>query len=148
MLDVMVNRATSFVVAGLALSIVGQPQTQTPTFRGRTDLIPVDVSVVDKKYQPVHGLTAADFTVTEDGRPQQIQVFAAIDLPAATVVSGAPWIREVESDAVTNTAARDQRLIVIVIDDAMAPSEPAMVSSTKRLRIRRLTVLGPTIWRP
>ena len=50
-------------------------QDQAPVFRSGTALVSVDVVVRDDSGAVVRGLTAADFTITEDGRPQQIQTF-------------------------------------------------------------------------
>ena len=50
-----------------------QPQeTPEPVFRTLTRLIVENVVVKDKGGNPVEGLTAKDFTVTEDGVPQAI----------------------------------------------------------------------------
>jgi VWFA-related protein len=45
---------------------------QTPLFRASTRLVVQTVTVKDKQGNPVAGLTADDFLVTEDGDPQQI----------------------------------------------------------------------------
>jgi VWFA-related protein len=50
--------------------------TQRPMFRSGQNLILVDVSVRDKKGQPVDGLTAADFDVLENGKSQEVVTFA------------------------------------------------------------------------
>ena len=44
-------------------------------FESTTQLVVVNVSVKDKNGKPLEGLKASDFTVTEDGKPQQIKVF-------------------------------------------------------------------------
>ena len=51
-----------------------------PTFSSKIDLVTVDVVVQDGKGRPVRGLTAADFTLLEDGKPQAIATFEGIDL--------------------------------------------------------------------
>jgi len=48
---------------------------QTPTLKANTRLTLVDVTVSDAKGRPVQGLTAADFTVKEDGKEQPIKNF-------------------------------------------------------------------------
>jgi VWFA-related protein len=63
----------------------------TITFRTTVRRVIVDVVVRDSNSQPVHGLTAKDFVVAEDGRPQAILSFdvhnlesPSISLPANT----------------------------------------------------------------
>jgi VWFA-related protein len=46
-----------------------------PVFRAQTELVLMDVSVTDPKGAPVQRLQASDFTLSEDGKPQQIRVF-------------------------------------------------------------------------
>src|SRR5450759_641787 len=55
------------------------PSTQ-PTFRLGVDVVQVDVSVLDGKRRPVRDLTAADFTVLEDGKPRPVTVFNPIEI--------------------------------------------------------------------
>jgi len=49
--------------------------TTVPTLKVNTRLTLVDVTVTDSKGHPVHGLTQADFTIKEDGKPQPIKNF-------------------------------------------------------------------------
>jgi VWFA-related protein len=58
-------------------------QQQPATFRASTLLIVQTVTVKDKKGQPVEGLTAKDFVVTEDGVQQDIAFVAYQKLDAA-----------------------------------------------------------------
>jgi len=52
------------------------PDQAAPTFQAQTLLVPVDVRVVDGNGKPVTDLTQADFTILEDGVPQDIRHFA------------------------------------------------------------------------
>jgi VWFA-related protein len=67
------------VAAGAWPSAQGQQAAPaTPTFRVTSNLVFLDVTVLDKKGRPVvTGLTKDDFTITESGRPQRIFSFDA-----------------------------------------------------------------------
>jgi VWFA-related protein len=66
----------------------GQQATpQTPTFRSTTRLIVRTGTVKDKDGNPIEGLTAKDFVVTEDGEPQTIAFVEFQRLPAVNVTS-------------------------------------------------------------
>ncbi len=45
------------------------------TIHTSSDLVVVDVVASDSQQNPVHQLTAADFTVLEDGKPQTVKSF-------------------------------------------------------------------------
>jgi VWFA-related protein len=73
----------------------------------------VTVDVVVPATKPVTGLTAADFTVEEEGTPQVVSMFKAIQLPAAP--SEAPPRPRVSTNiALSQESARS---FVIVFDD-------------------------------
>ena len=65
-----------------SLTVATQQQTRRPVFRGGTDLVQLDVVVLDKNRHPITGLAATDFIVLEEGRPRPIQAFAPVTLPA------------------------------------------------------------------
>lgn len=48
---------------------------KTVTFETTTQLVIVNIFVKDRDGMPIQGLKASDFTITEDGKPQQIRVF-------------------------------------------------------------------------
>ncbi len=51
------------------------PQQPETTLHANADLVVVDVTADDAQQNPVHHLSAADFTVLEDGKPQTVKVF-------------------------------------------------------------------------
>jgi Ca-activated chloride channel family protein len=56
-----------------------QPLQQVPQFTGRVDLVNVGVTVTDHKGNLVAALTADDFEILEEGKPQTVRFFAAGD---------------------------------------------------------------------
>ncbi len=66
------------------------PDSSVPTLKVSTRLTLVDVTVTDAKGHPVHGLTQADFTVKEDGKPQPIKNFEAFGRDKLLNASSAP----------------------------------------------------------
>jgi VWFA-related protein len=70
--------ATAGIV--LALPVLVASQEQVPVFPSTVDLVTVDAVVLDKAGRPVRGLKAEDFVIEEDGKPQEIASFEAIDL--------------------------------------------------------------------
>jgi VWFA-related protein len=61
-----------FFVASTIVRLDAQQQTPQATFRTTTRLVVQPVTVKDRDGKPVEGLTARDFTITEDGEPQDI----------------------------------------------------------------------------
>jgi hypothetical protein len=93
----------------------GAEPPEAPVFRGRIDLMQLDVTVLDKNGVPVRGLTKDDFTLVEDKTQQTIEAFKAVDLPDR-VVAGPAWADKVAADVVTNEID-NARIFVLVIDD-------------------------------
>lgn len=68
---------------------MGQPPPEGGlTLRTTTRLVHLTVVVRDRSGTPVRGLTAGDFTVLDEGKPQEIRVFEAGQAPA-TEATGA-----------------------------------------------------------
>ncbi|HEY1219791.1 MAG TPA: VWA domain-containing protein [Bryobacteraceae bacterium] len=61
-------------------------QSQAPVFRTDVNLQSIAVQVTDKEGRDMRGLSAADFTILEDGHPQKISFFGAEDQPISLVV--------------------------------------------------------------
>ena len=106
------------------------------TFTAGTQLVVETVAVTDKKGAPVEGLTAKDFTVTEDGVPQAIRVFEYQELRERTG-SGANAQSEqihiydklgrtqISSEAPGDNRYKDRRLLALYFDmTAMPPGRP------------------------
>jgi VWFA-related protein len=120
-----------------------QPSQPPPTFRAAIDIIHLDVSVLDRNRRPVRGLTPADFTVLDNGVPQPVSVFSAIDIPDAPPPS-APWMRDVAPDVGTNDTVQDRRLFLILIDDATIQSDLGAQRNVRSIAARVIDRLGPS----
>ena len=84
----------SLLVLTLALPSFVDGQ-QTPAFRSGVNLILVDVTVRDSKGQPIRNLTASDFEILENSKPQAIVTFAHEEVaqPTQTINSAATLSR-------------------------------------------------------
>jgi len=68
-------------VVVLTAAAADQQTPPTQTFRTGVSAVQLDVSVLDNDRRPVRGLTAADFTILDDGKRRDIVSFSAVDLP-------------------------------------------------------------------
>jgi VWFA-related protein len=67
----------------LSVALLAQAQPQRPIFRSDAHFVTVDAYPV-KDGKVVEGLTAADFIVEEDGKPQSVESFEFVDATGAT----------------------------------------------------------------
>jgi Ca-activated chloride channel family protein len=70
----------SFPLSVMAASVGAQ-------FTSGVSLVEVYASAVDQRGEPVAGLTASDFVVEEDGRPQRIEAFSAGAFPLSLAIA-------------------------------------------------------------
>ena len=129
-------------IAAVSLNLHAQSPPQRPVFRGGTDLVQVDVSVLDGKRHPVRGLTAEDFSILEDGQPREIQAFTEVYLPDRVRAQDAAWMRVVPSDVATNQTAQEEGRVVIVLLDRTIPLGQPTITA-KRIAATVINQLGP-----
>src|SRR5882672_882551 len=127
------------LVAALATQ---QPSVPQATFRTGVDVVQVEVSVLDKDRHPIQGLTNADFTVLEDGKPRPIVAFVPVNLaePDRASVLPAAWIRDVAPDVTTNSVRPEGRLVVIMFDWSIRFYDQLLA---KRIAVAAVDQLGP-----
>jgi Ca-activated chloride channel family protein len=114
------------VTACLILLTAVALRAQQPTFRATVDLVHFGVSVVDKQGKPITGLTADDFEVMENGKPQSLKYFVAgspeeapplhIGLLLDTSGSMSGDIKDSRSAAVKFVNTLDQAADVTLVD--------------------------------
>jgi VWFA-related protein len=104
-------RALAVTLSLAMLAASQEPQPPRATFKSSVDLVPVDVSVVDKNGRPVSDLTAQDFNLLVDGKARRIASAQFISI--AETAAAAP-ARTVEYSS--NAGAAGGRLIMLVVD--------------------------------
>jgi|SRR5579884_1407307 len=120
------------------------------TFSTGAQLVVETVAVTDRQGKPIEGLTAKDFTVTENGVPQEIRVFEYQKLPETA--AGTPAARsdsepiriyeklgrmQISPEAAGDTRYKNRRLLALYFDmTAMPPADQlrALAAAEKFVR--------------
>ena len=122
-----------------------QQQPATPTLPVvRTELVQLDVTVTDKDGRNVSGLTARDFLLLEDGRPQALSHFAlggrpAIETSAASASAAPAPAAPVAAPAAQSPpppVARGRHLVLLVDDLHTAPANLPQAQEAMRRFVR------------
>jgi VWFA-related protein len=129
------------IAIAASVLLLAQHPAQPPRFRAGVDVVELDVSVLDRDRRPVPALKAADFTVLEDGQPQDIVAFEEVYLPTPDATASS-WVREVPPDVRSNDFTAG-RLLVLVLDDATMPPSPMTVATAKKIGHEVIAQLGP-----
>jgi len=100
----------------LASGLVAAPTTEppaVPVFSSELSLVNVAVTVEDRKGQPIPGLTARDFVLSEDGHRQQIDLCARMGAPGSGPSTALDLALLVDtSDSMLETLRRSQESAV------------------------------------
>lgn len=118
-------------------------QRQPPVFRTGTNTVRVDVTVTDRSGQPLRTLTAADFEVFEDDRPQAITSFRLVEASGAPTDDYSLPIRNPQH-AAAEAARDDVRVFVIFWDEYHIGQFASAVRAKEQLKRFVLEALGPT----
>ena len=106
----------------------------TPTFRVTAREVLLDVLVIDKNGQPVTGLKASDFNVTEEGEAQVIRRVSehnAMDEATMSKLASAP---ELPPNTFTNyTPVRNTNASIVLLLDAMDSPVEAQIAMREQL---------------
>jgi VWFA-related protein len=85
-----------FFVPALLL-LLARVEAQEPTFTSNANLVVIDVNVKDRSGKVIPDLRKGDFTVLEDGKPQQISVFEFQKLEGDANLPPVPATKPVEA---------------------------------------------------
>jgi VWFA-related protein len=121
----------------------GSNDQQPPVFRTGTSTVRVDVTVTDRSGQPVRTLTADDFEVFEDDRPQRITSFRLVDATGAPTDEYSLPIRN-PRHAAAEAAREDVRVFVIFWDDYHIGQFQSALRAREQLKRFVLEAFGPT----
>ena len=105
---------------------------KAPRFDVTTQLVVVNVEVKSKTGESIDNLKTSDFTVTEDGKTQEVKIFEFQRLVDA--VLPAPALARRQEDASTSSSLPTVKALVA---PAIAPANPGEI----KYRDRRLLVL-------
>lgn len=154
------TRAIGITLAAVAL--VRLPAVaQQPTFKAAVDLVRVDVAVT-RGGKPVRGLTAADFSISDDGVPQRVNSVTLLDdlalsvlvvLDTSSSVEGERLQHLVEAGRGLMAALRpDDRAGLITFNDRVRLDVPlgkdrdAIAATLGRLTGTGSTALHDAVW--
>ena len=130
------------------VALLAQAPEQAPVFRTTIEAVQLDVYVTDAAGNPATGLTIDDFEVVEDGTPQPITTFEAVNIPLEPA-EPVEWTLA-EPDVVTNdrppgrayvfaiddldgcAALRTRRFLRQFLDDFFGPDDIAAVALVGR----------------
>ncbi len=124
--------ACVLAIVMLCSSVISQEPSSEYTFRSKTELVLVNVTVRDRNGNPVRDLKREDFTLLEDNKPQQVVSFDLenTDAVLSTAITEAPLLRPAqppstgETPALVNRPLKDRRLIILFFDlSSMQPDE-------------------------
>lgn len=128
-------RCLAAVLALLTLVPRAAPQEE-PTFPGGIELVRIDVVVLDHKGQPVIGLTAADFDVSEEGKPHEIVSFEPIVVRSSPATAAPEAVVPPPVSQAVAAVPEENRYFLIFFDDVHV-SPPA----AERVRAQLTTFL-------
>ena len=104
--------------AGLAAAVAAAPHAQEATFSSDVRIVPVITTVTDADGRLVTDLTREDFTVFDDGEPQELTVFMNEVTPFTGVVM-LDFSASMTANLDLLKAATEQFLIRMLPDDRM-----------------------------
>ena len=110
-----ISLLTALAIAAVSAEQPAAPPQQLPkpVFETKTELVLVDVNVVDRDAKPVPTLTQADFQLEVNGQPRPI---ASVQYISTTPTNSTPSTPR-EAQATSNETETTGRLLLFVVDE-------------------------------
>jgi hypothetical protein len=147
----MTRRAVAaFVSAGMLAAAASGAAQQTPTFRARTDLVSVNVSVKNRNV-PVTGLTGKDFVLFDNGVRQAVEEVSIEGVPidltlfldTSTSFFGHAETLTRNMQEIVGLLRADDRMRLLVlgkeIEEVMPWTKPARLPNLEPYRATRIS---------
>ena len=135
--------AAAFSVT-LRSSLQDPPPQQTPTFRAGTDLVRVDVTVIDRRGNPVTSLTADDFEVLDNGQAQAITSFKLVEANGQAPDDDVSLAIRHAGHAAAEAARDEVRVFLIFWDEYHINQFASALRAREDLTRIVLNAFGPT----
>ncbi len=113
------------------------------TFKVPVDVVVVNATATDKQGKPVMDLTAGDFKIYEDGKPQSIQTFAAESYGREEAKDAAPGQPPVGRAKPETPGKAPPRLISLFVDDMTSASSDNYVFMIEAVKKFVQSDVGP-----
>jgi VWFA-related protein len=126
---------------------VGEGNPANAVFRTTTRLVQVDVVVTDKQGRPIPGLKQSDFTVMQDGKPQQVRVFEPHGGTTDVQVSAADSTPKLPPNTYSNhpAAATADSWTIVLFDLLNTPTADQEYSRKQLLEMLKTAPKGQPI---
>lgn len=105
------------VVLGAGIALAQQPERSGQVLRIGVDLVQVDATVTDARGRHVPDLTAGDFEVLQDGRPQRVTAFSYVRVAPSVEPAAAGRVTGPLGPSAALKPDQVRRTIAIVVDD-------------------------------
>jgi Ca-activated chloride channel homolog len=128
--DAAVIASVVLFVSGARAADRAAPE-RVRTFTARLDMVSLAVSVTDAHGRPVVGLERQNFTILEDGRPQELSLFASEPIPLSLAIL-------VDTSTSMERTLPSARAAAANLLGPLHPGDEAMIAEfTQRYRVRQ-----------
>jgi len=129
---------TPWILFAVLFQMVSGQAQEPAVFTSNTNLVIIDVNVKDRSGKVIPDLKKSDFTILEDGKPQQIAVFEFQKLEGDVSLPAVPAVKPVAAGTPATPTASTTPAPKAA---AGAPSAPSTTAPVIRYQDRRLVAM-------